>query len=128
MLLVKNIRIAKAVNSSITETSLNLLPLSEVSTTKHNPSKVAEVLRMCGKFPCFSLALQPGNDFGIVGTTCGLTTFTSLPDSSIRYFWKFHSTSESCNPFLDFWVRNWYIGAVVLPLTSTLLIMGKVTP
>ncbi len=44
--LAKNTIIAIEVRSSITDSSLNLFNLSEVNTTKHNPNKVAEVLRI----------------------------------------------------------------------------------
>ena len=48
ILLVMNIRIATAVNSSITDVSLLVRSLSDVNTTKQSPSSVDEALSMCG--------------------------------------------------------------------------------
>src|SRR5690606_13388825 len=65
---------------------------------------------------------------GSVGRVFGGMILDTCPVSSIRYFWKFHATSESWNPLRSFWVRNLYRGCMSFPLTEILAIMGKLTP
>ena len=48
-----------------------------------------------------------GITFSSIGLSLGIRTSTSFPFSSIRYFWKFHFTSESNTPFFDFCVSHW---------------------
>ncbi len=58
MQLAINSMLATPVASSILVEALNFEIFIEVSTTRQNPSKLAEVFRICGDFVSSGIALQ----------------------------------------------------------------------
>src|SRR5438445_13224656 len=72
----------------------------------------------------FSIALVNSGESGV---TLGSNRAITRPSGPIRNLVKFHLISPPVCGFADVSVRNWYSGAMSLPFTETLAIIGKVT-
>src|SRR5581483_8269411 len=75
----------------------------------------------------FNAASTAWTKAGASGLTADRNRPTTSPDRLIRNFSKFHLTSPANFGSVSFDVRYRYSGQMPGPLTTTLLIIGKVT-